>query len=168
MSGTPTFCVLLACRYLFVDSILAAVQASPASKVATLSQESLALLLSVRTELDAAQRQAPAAHEVGPQLPTFVFCLERAMLSLYTGQELLYHLRDPFEAMGIAQVCHCHDLDLLLSAVAMIQGCPQSAWLPHNICLCVSCCLSMRDDKRCFAGHAAGVSKPRRDCEGRS
>lgn len=81
-SRVPGFCVLLACRYLFVDSVLAAVQASPTSKVATLSQESLALLLSVRTELDAAQRQAPAVHEVGPYLCTFAYCLEKAMLSL--------------------------------------------------------------------------------------
>lgn len=38
-------------RYLFVDHMLAAVQASPQSKVATLSSESLELMMSAQAEL---------------------------------------------------------------------------------------------------------------------
>ncbi|KAK9823556.1 hypothetical protein WJX72_003727 [[Myrmecia] bisecta] len=43
-------------RYLYKDTMLGAVRASPASKVATLSKESLALANSVRAELDAEER----------------------------------------------------------------------------------------------------------------
>lgn len=40
------------CRYVYMDEMLLAVRASPASKVATLSRDSQALLHSVRASLD--------------------------------------------------------------------------------------------------------------------
>lgn len=45
-------------RYLFTDGLLAAVQASPATKVATLSRDSLSLLASVRSQLTRHRRLA--------------------------------------------------------------------------------------------------------------
>ena len=41
------------CRYLFTDGVLLAVRASPSSKVATLARSSLALVNSVRADLEA-------------------------------------------------------------------------------------------------------------------
>lgn len=45
---TDTWCIS---RYLFVDHMLTAVQASPQNKVATLSSESLQLMASAKAEL---------------------------------------------------------------------------------------------------------------------
>lgn len=47
----------IVCRYLYVDHMLTAVQASPQNKVATLSSESLELMASARAELQCMSKQ---------------------------------------------------------------------------------------------------------------
>ena len=49
------------CRYLYVDQMLTAVQASPQNKVATLSSESLELMASAREQLQAMSQQQVSA-----------------------------------------------------------------------------------------------------------
>jgi len=47
----------IVCRYLYVDHMLTAVQASPQNKVATLSSESLELMANARAELQCMSKQ---------------------------------------------------------------------------------------------------------------
>lgn len=50
------------CRYLYVDHMLTAVQASPQNKVATLSGDSLELMASARAELQCMRKQVCQHH----------------------------------------------------------------------------------------------------------
>lgn len=59
------------CRYVYMDDMLLAIRASPASKAATLSRDSQALVQSVRADLDAAAPKRDTEVRMVPEGSTY-------------------------------------------------------------------------------------------------